>query len=158
MQSKYLEAFQTVAQEAKDSFELVGDCLLVEEIADDEFSKSIKTDSGEVKKIIFAEGAQKQINGLRADRPVFVKILLVGQGSPDDEGNIVPWDVNPGDICLVGATSIKKFSVFGKLVSYGEASLGLIRAQDIQARWFGQEAFDRFFGTLNQTVAPQVEP
>jgi co-chaperonin GroES (HSP10) len=147
--SKYLKAFQKLAEENKD-FELTGDCCLVEVIKDDE----LKTKGG----ILLAPSTSaRQVTGLSADKPTFVRILLVGKGYYDDETlEDRPLDVNPGDICLVGATSIKHFSVFGKLISYGETSLGLISAESVQLRFKGQEGYDRVFDLLNSAIEAEV--
>ncbi len=147
---KYLNAFQQTAAQHSSSFELIGEHLLVEVIPDEEF----KTKSG----LIMAAGTSHQVNSLVSDKPTFVRILMTGTGTPDDDGEMVKYDVEPGDICLVGAHSIKYFSVFGQLVTYGETRIGLTLAGEIQMRFKGQTGFDEFFGTLNQAVKKQVEP
>ncbi len=147
--SKYLPAFQKLAKEAPELFELIGDCLLIEVIPDDEF----KTKGG----LILASGNDRQVNGLQADKPTFVRVLLVGAGYYDDDTlEPVALDSSPGDIVLVGTTSIKKFSVFGKLMTYGEATLGLIRESDIQLRFKGEEGFDRTFELLNSSAEEEM--
>jgi co-chaperonin GroES (HSP10) len=152
-QSKYLEAFVAAGQEGKNLFQLVGDCLLVELIKDEEF----KTKSGI---ILQTELSKNQNNGLYADKPTFVRVLLVGNGyfDTDEDGKIkdVPLESKAGDIVLVGRTSIKQFSVFGKLVSYGETQIGLVREADVQLRFNGQEGFDRFFEIINSSLEGKV--
>jgi co-chaperonin GroES (HSP10) len=149
--SKYLDAFTAVAREHAAAFELVGDYLIVEVIPDEEF----KTKSG----LIMATSSGHQVNSITADKPTFVRVLMVGAGTPKDADStdLVKYDVDPGDICLVGAHSIKYFSVFGQLVTYGETRIGLTLAGEIQMRFKGQTGFDRFFGSLNQQVKTQVE-
>jgi co-chaperonin GroES (HSP10) len=148
--SKYLEAFKLAATESARHFELVGNNLLVEDIADNEF----KTKSG----LIISTGGVHQVNNITADKPTWLRVLMVGAGHPEDgTDELVKYDVEPGDIILVGAHSIKYFSVFGQLVTYGEAKLGLTIVEEIQMRFRGQEGFDAFFGTLNQATKAQVE-
>lgn len=151
--SEYLKAFQAAAAAEPDALTIIGDCLLVELIPDEEH----KTKSG----LVLASGAQNQINGLSADKPSFVRVLLVGAGYYNDAdgkiGEQVPLDSKLGDIVLVGRTSIKPFSVFGKLTNYGQATLGLIRESDIQIRFRGQEGYDRFFDALNRSVEKKME-
>ncbi len=148
--SKLLAAFQV--PDLNNYFELIGDILLVEEIPDEEF----KTKTG----LIIASGNKGQVNGLEADKPTFVRVLMVGQGYFDSSDKIekdIPCDSMPGDIVLIGRTSLKPFSVFGKLMTYGEAKIGICRESDIQARFRGEEAFERFFESINKALETQVE-
>lgn len=139
--SKYLTAFR---DSNKDNFQLIGDCLLVEVLKEDEF----KTKSG----LIIADSTGKQINGLSADKPTFVRVLLVGEGYYSEDDGDVKLDSQPGDIVLVGTTSIKRFSVFGPIVNYGDTSLGLIRESDVQMRFNGQDGFNAFFREANEAL------
>lgn len=153
MSDKYLKAFQAAIEAEPETMTVIGDCILVELIPDEEH----KTKSG----LVLAPGAQNQINGLSADKPSFVRVLVTGQGYYDDSDDkiekSVPLDSKPGDIVLVGRTSIKPFSVFGRLLNYGEKTLGLIRESDIQIRFRGQEGYDRFFDALNRAIEKKVE-
>jgi hypothetical protein len=162
MKSKYLKAFQQTAESQRPDYQLIGDFLLVELIPDDEF----KTKSGI---ILQTDLSKSQTNGIHTDKPTFVRVLMTGEGYFDDSDKMddedasegprtIPLESQPGDIALVGRTSIKFFSVFGKLVSYGETQLGLCRESDIQMRFKGQEGFDRFFGALNQATEATLEP
>lgn len=154
--SKYLGAFQAVKAESE--LQLIGEFLLIELIKDEEF----KTKSG---LIIQSAPSQRQVNGLSADKPTFARILAVGEGYYDDspptgavagtyavnEKNI-PLDSKPGQIVLVATGSVKPFSIFGKLINYGEIELGLTRESDIQARFESEEAFNRYFERLNAAL------
>jgi co-chaperonin GroES (HSP10) len=143
--SKYLTAFRDAN---KDNFKLIGDCLLIEVLKEDEF----KTKSG----LIIADSTGRQVNGLSADKPTFVRVLIVGEGYyNEDDGSDVRLDSQPGDIVLVGTTSIKRFSVFGPIVNYGDTSLGLIRESDVQMRFNGQAGFDAFFREANEALNGQ---
>jgi hypothetical protein len=156
--SKYLSAFQAIEKEAPDSFELIGDFLLVEEIKDEEFTKSIKADDGSIKKLILTEDtSRRQVNSISSDKPTFVRVLLAGKGYYNDETKEdVPLSVQPGDIILVGGTAIRWFSVFGKLMNYGDTRIGLAQESSIQKRFKGQEGFDKFFDTLNRCLETSV--
>jgi hypothetical protein len=137
--SKFLKAFETASRESSDSYQLVGDICVVEEIKDEDF----RTKSG----LVIASGPQRQVNGIAADKPSFVRVLIP---APSYE------DIAAGDICLVPSTSIRRFSVFGKLMSYGETTLGLINAESIQLRFKGQNGFERFFDTLNRAAEAEM--
>jgi hypothetical protein len=154
----YLPAFQSV--EADSELRLIGDFLLVEVIKDEEFSKQIKTDDGRVVSLSLNPDAnKKQVFGLSADKPTFIRILTVGPGFYDDENpeKTQSLESQPGQICLIASGSVKPFSVFGKLTSYGEVQLGLARESDIQARFESEEAFDRYFERLNRAVEGKVQ-
>lgn len=145
--SPYPKAFEKLA-ECREAFELIGDCILVEEIEDDEF----RTQGG----LIIASGT-KQINGVEADKPTFARVLWVGEGYYDDDsGKSIPLNVEPGDVILVGRHSIKRFSVFGSIL-YSGTRIGLTRESEIQLRFKGEAGYDRFFGTLNSAIKAQME-
>jgi co-chaperonin GroES (HSP10) len=129
--------------------------MLVEVIKDEEFEKKVTTDSGKVVGIIMNAdlSAKSQKGGLGADKPTFARVLMVGEGYDNEDGKEkLPLDSKPGDIILIPEASIKKVSVFGKLVSYGETTLGLVRDSEVQMRFSGSEAFDKFFELLNEKV------
>lgn len=138
----YLESFGKLNDERKGLFTLTGNCLLVEELPDEEF----KTDSG-----IIIAGNQRQVTGIQADKPTFVRILLVGEGYFDeDTKETIPCDSKQGDIVLIGAHGVRWFSVFGKFMNYGSGNrIGICRETEIQMHFQGQEGFDKTFNILN---------
>ncbi len=146
--SKYLKALTTVAQEAKASFRLLSDCLLVEILKDEEF----KTKSG----LILASGTKAQINGIDANKPTWIRILMVGEGFYDnaEDGSLklIPLETKPGDLALVGKNAIEPLSVFGRIAIYGETQLGFVRDSEIRMRFDGQEGFDKFFEVANSVL------
>jgi co-chaperonin GroES (HSP10) len=147
MSSKYLHGFQTVAREHSNLYQIQGDLLLVEVLKDEEF----KTKSG----LFISSGGAKQVNSLMQDKPTFVRVLDTGPGFYAEDGSDIPLDSKPGDILLVPSTSIKYFSVFGRLVNYGEISLGLVNDSQAQIRWPGEEAFNEYFERLNSNVSAE---
>lgn len=151
--SKYLTAFTKATAATKDVMKLYGGLLIVEPIDDAEF----KTKSG----LIIASN-DRQINGLTSDKPTFCRVLQVGEGyygEGDVNGKMdhTPVDVTPGDIVLVPATALKRFSVFGRMVTGGDSQLALTSEESIQAKFNGQEGFDAYFAALNQGLESQVE-
>lgn len=129
--SKYLDRFQRLAAEAKEAYQLIGDCLLVEEVSTGE----TRTAGG----IIIAESA-KNVDGFGQNKPTLVHILAVGEGyystETKDDGTeseiAVPLNVKVGDMALTGQMSVRWLSVFGPIVSEKEARIGLAREQDLQ--------------------------
>lgn len=140
-----LKRFQKLAAEGGKNYELIGDCLIVEKIPDEE----IKTSGG----IIIQQDKSRQQLGTFADkRPVWVRVLAVGEGFYSEKGDH-PLNVEVGDIALVGQHSTSWFSVFGKLKGYSTETIGLARESDIQLRFKGEEGFNAAFKLLNSGQA-----
>lgn len=158
MKKSYLHAFRQV--ETSSELQLIGDLLLVEVIKDEEFSKKVKTDDGREARIFFGtDSNQRKDFSFTADKPTFIRILATGEGYYDDEDpekQQIPLESKPGQICLIASGSVKPFSVFGKLINYGEVQLGLARESDIQARFENEESFGRYFERLNKALEGQV--
>lgn len=147
----HLPAFKKLSEDCADHFELVGDCLIVEEIPHEEQ----KTKGG-----VYIPTSKRigQVDGLEANRPTFVRVLAVGNGyyDPKDERDI-PLEVEVGDIILVGRMGIKWFSTFGPIVSSGEAQVGLTRESEIQLRFKGQHGYNACFAALKHAIeTPQA--
>jgi len=143
----YLEAFKKTKADAVDSYQLHGDHLLVEKLDQREMLP---------KSAIEIVDGGRQINTMSASKPVFARVLLVGEGyyDEDEDGKetITPCDVEEGDIILVGQNSIGQFSSFGKLNTYGKLEIGITRATEIMLKWRGSEGFDEFFKVLLDSV------
>lgn len=148
--SKYLEAFKAAATEARTSYHLIGDNLLVEEIPEEE----LKTKSG----IVIATGDKRMVDGVEANRPVFVRVLAVGEGyyrdsdKEDASPQVVPLDVEAGDIILVGKLSVAWFSAYGNVVTARGSRIGRCRESDIAQRFKGEEGYAKYFNTLSQIL------
>jgi hypothetical protein len=151
METKLQRAFKHLQEKCGDCFELVGDYLLVEEIPREE----VKSPSG----LIVSAPMDKisRVDGMEANRPIFVRVLLVGNGYYDtveEAGEkiekTIPLDVKVDDILLVGRLSVKWLSYFGPLVSSSKNNLGILREGEKQLRFFGDEAYQRVYDTLNK--------
>jgi co-chaperonin GroES (HSP10) len=147
-QSKYLNAFKSTA--TLDSYELVGDAILVERLPPEEK----KTKSG----IILDTGMDhKQIGTIGADKPQFVHVLAVGKGFYNDvTGEDVPLSVNPGDIILIGTNSVKWFSLL-EIANYEPYTIGLSRESEIQLRFKGPDSYEQYFEAINKNLESQME-
>jgi len=139
-QSKYLEAFKRAAEEVKESYQLNGGFVLVERIPQEEIQRK----SGLIIPI-----NDKQVNSLGANLPVFVHVLAVGEGYYKEDGTTQPTDVQPGDIILVGANSVKWFPVF-EVDNYQPFEIGLTDEQETQIKFKGPENYQRFVESLNR--------
>lgn len=150
--SKYLERFQAMTPEERARFQLIGDHILVEKI---EF-KERKTAGGIITSV---ESAQNQKGSLAQDRPVFVRVLMVGEGYFDDtaeEGaQDVPLNVEVGDICMVGGLSTKWFSDLD-IMDYRPYEIGYTQDKEVKLRFRGQEAYEKFFGFLSERAKKEV--
>lgn len=138
----FLPAFLAIQKELEQEFDLIGDYMLIEEMPPEE----AKTAGG----IHLATSAiDKQIDGLEANRPVFVRVLLVGKGFYDPKSEeIIPVDVAPGAIALVGRMSVKWLSVFGPIISARSQQLGLIRESDIQLHFKNADSQKKVYEML----------
>lgn len=145
--SRYLDQFKAMSEEAKDAYELYGDCLLVEKLKEPE---------RKIGSIILAT-ANGRTDTFGQDRPHFVRVLAIGKGFYDDKtGEDVALSVIPGDIILVGPMAVKYFSMFGDLGAYEPDSIGITRESEIQLRFKGEEGYGQVFGTLNKHAKTKV--
>lgn len=141
--ASFQSAFAALQESAADSFDLIGDALLVEELPKEE----LKSKGG----IILApQGKVSQVDGIEANRPTFVRVLAVGNGYVDSEGETVPVEANPGDIILVGRLSVNWFSTFGPLVSSAQCQLGITRECEIKLRFKGEAGYQKAYGILSE--------
>ena len=148
IKSKYLEAFQKLQAEHPESFELIGDCILVEGLPEEE----AKTASG-----LIISSTSRQADGFLQNRPAFYQVLLVGRGyySKDEETGeetTVPLNVQAGDIVLMGSQSVRRFSQFGPIIA-GETVLGLAREEEISMRFKGGAGYEQVCLTLLSNIS-----
>lgn len=149
--SKYLDYFVTNEATIREQMETIGNIIVVEKVKLPEQ----KTASG----IILAEAPRAQLNTLVSDRPAFYRVLHVGAGYFDaDTDADVPLNSRPGDIVLCASTSVKLFSSFPLLGAYEPDTIGITRDEDVQIRYKGQEAFERFLIGLDSHVKAQMVP
>lgn len=148
--SKFLKAFSEATKTCRDAYELVGDCILVEEIQLGDTVKEVARADGTKGRIILSAGEAKRTDGLEMNKPVFCRVLQVGEGWYDpDNKDIVPLEVNVGDVILVGRMSVNWFSVFGTLTSETGKQIGIVRENEIRCRWKGEDGYNAYFSCLN---------
>lgn len=141
MKSKYLDNFKRLAEEGREAYVLVGDCILVEELVE---ANEVKTKGG-----IVIQGTTGMRDGFEQNRPTFVRVLAVGEGYYDEDNKSVPLEARPGDIILVGALSVNWLSTFGPIVSIVKGErIGITREAEIQLRFKGQNGYDEVFRIL----------
>ena len=123
-------------------FQLIGSNMFVEPVAD----REIVSASG----IVIATPSEQQFGSLKADRPLFVRVLAVGPGydDPDDvDGAKIPLDSKPGDIFSVGQLSaVHWFSEFMGIPCGKEYQVGLMVEagnRHSQHGWGSDEKFDQ---------------
>jgi len=85
--------------------------------------------------------------------PTFVRILAMGPGYVDPDGEFTDLEVDVGDIVLVGKMSVNWFSVFGSLAYTSQHEIGITRENEIKLRFKGQDAYDTCFNYLNEFLA-----
>lgn len=145
--SQYLKPFQDLVQTSKSSYQLIGDCILVERVPVEEQ----KTASG----LILPVEIKGLVNTLASSAPIFVHVLSVGEGYFDEDGKDIPLNCKPGDIGLVGLASVQWFSVFD-IKGYKAYDIGLTRESEIKMLFKGQDGYDEAFGALNRGIESQM--
>lgn len=142
----YLSAFQQLKEKCVDNYALVGDNLLVEELPKEEYKSS-----GGI--VIASSINSRQLDSIEDNRPMLVRVLLIGNGYYDDEGKEVNLDTKPGDIILIGKLGVKWLSsIAGVFIQKESTRVGLTRESEIQMRFIGQEGFDKFTSTLKENM------
>lgn len=137
--SKYLNRFKSIDK----PFLLYGDTLIVERIPVEEK----KTASG----LFVGIETKNQINTLASERPMFVRVLSVGVGFYDDDGNEVKVDAEPGNIILVGDNSVKWFSDMD-IKDYQPYEIGFTRESEIKLKFNSKEDYESTFEGLSKNV------
>jgi co-chaperonin GroES (HSP10) len=147
--SKYLEFFLSNQESIKEMMETIGNIIVLEKIKLPE----MKTASG----IILAEAPKSQLGSLVADRPTFYRVVHVGEGYYKPETmETVPLNSQMGDIVLIASASVKHFSSFPLVGAYEADSIGIAADENVQIRFKGQEAFERFLVGLDAHVKGQL--
>ncbi len=127
--SSWLKPFQELTKEGKELYTLIGSALLVEKMPEDE----IKSKGG-----IVVATPDNYRETMGDSRPIWVRVLAVGEGYYDD-GNHIPIEAKAGDICLVGPVSCQWFSAFGGLPGYSPGEIGISREEEIRLRFSGDD-------------------
>lgn len=139
--TNYLDRFKRLSDFP--GFEIMGDTIVVEQLAEDE----IKTSSG----LVIATPDNHKTKNMSEKKSLFVRVLAVGKGYYDEDNDVdVPLDTRPGDICMVGQTSVLYFSVFGDLQDYEPEKIGITKENQIQMRFRGEGVYDAVFEALNR--------
>lgn len=142
--AKLINAFKSLNDVRKETFHLIGDICFVQVL-----DQEVKTKSG----LVLADHAKQIMNGVGPDKPTICRVLMVGEGEVDADGNDLPLEVNVGDIVIVGKHAVKIISSLGNTVLHEDKTeVGMIKAAEIQMRFFGEEAYKRVASILQETV------
>lgn len=147
--SRLLEAFKELKEKGSDYFELIGEFIIVEML---ENAEPPKSQGG----IYLAKSSSKQVNGMETNAPTLVRVLSVGQGFYNEDGEDVALSVEPGDICLVGKHSVRQISYLPGLPVTEIDSIGLIQESGINLRFKGQEGYDSAMKILSDKLGNNV--
>ena len=111
-------------------YTLRGDTAIVEELPREE----VTTKSG-----LFTHTSARSLEGYSSDKPMFVRVLQVGAGYKDDDGNTIECDFVTGDILLVGPIATVRWysDIFGIVANMAGCRLGVMQA-------FSENAFMTF--------------
>lgn len=154
MSDSFLSVFQKLAAQNNGDMTIVGDTLLVEPMQTGPATKEIKGPNGTMTKLILeTELTNRQIGSIQDDRPLYVRVLAVGNGFYDSqEGKDVPLDVQVGDILLMGKLSVRWLSTFGPLLREGDKQIGICRESDKILQFRGQDGYDRVNALLAEAA------
>ena len=132
---KLLEAFLKLASQPFCP-KLIADTLLVQVLQ----PRETKTKSG----LIMATGGSRQVDGMEANRPHWVKVLMCGPGyyNPETDED-TPLYVKPGNIVLVGRLATSHLSTFGPIVCSPENQLALCREAEVRMKYETEDDFNR---------------
>lgn len=153
--SKYLNAWRSTPEH---QFKFVGNITLVEVLPDTEFTKKIKTDSGETKSLYISGSTNgRQVTDINANKLTFCRVLQSGEGRYKEleDGTIedVPPSYSIGAILLVPADAVRYISVFGKIIAHGgETKIGLIDDNSVQGFAPTMSDFEEYCETKNKAL------
>lgn len=140
----YLERFKKISS---DDFQLYGDILVVEEFNSGPMTKAIQRADGSKVELVLDvgnAGGARQLNTMKEDKPLLVRVLLAGRGYYDAEkGTTTPLDEQPGDILEVPKISVSWRSELCGVVASEGTRLGIVKVSEILARYPGEAAFRR---------------
>lgn len=146
----FLTAFKNMKAKHADCYELIADTMIVEEIPPPEQ----KTKGGII--IPTTGGKMTQVTGMEMDRPVFVRVLDVGNGYYDEENDkLIDLGVVPGDVVLVGRVSAQRLSTFGPLVSESGRQLAITRESEVKLRFKSDADYDKCMQALAESLAEE---
>lgn len=136
--SKFVKVFKDLPESLRNSYELKRNFILVEKL-----NTEAKTKSG-----IIISTAQDQFGAVKDDLPDWARVLEVGEGYDDAEGNpdSTLLEVQPGNIVLIPKLSINYFSYFGSASGDSKAnSVGISTSDSAQMVFKDEESFNEFF-------------
>ncbi len=149
--SKALDKWQHAVKACEKEFELWSDLIIVECMVEEE--KKEKVTAGGI--IIPGDTETKQRSMMTVDdlKSNFVRVIAVGKGyykeGKDGEEEYTPLNVKPGDIVMLGETSVRWFSIFGEDVDLEQMfNIGLTREGEVHMVFRGQAGYDKFMKEL----------
>jgi hypothetical protein len=147
----YLPTFRLLNEIGRDLIDLDSDLLIVQKMPSEDYTMSVTGMDGTVKKLIVATPGDHVRRSIEEKAPTFVKVLYAGPGFFDDDTK-APIDLNskPGDILLVGASSVSWFSKLGPLENYDSETIGITREREVQIRFAGEQGYREVFRILNE--------
>lgn len=133
-----MNKFQKFFNQLADSnFVLKGSTLVIEVIEEE-----VTTSSG----IVIAESMDHKRNSMSENRINVGRVLMVGEGYMDDDGNPVPCDVQVGAYILLPKYSTQYVSVFPGLNAPTQNKIGLVKEGEILAYYPTEEDYNKAKG------------
>ncbi len=138
MESKYLERFKKVKN--IDDYVLRGDRLMLEVLPPPE----VKSNGG-----IIIQGSANQVNSSAAEQPTLAVVLKVGAGYSNEDGEVEPLELQPGNVVLISEMGLKYYSSYPGLQDFTPKKLALSRESEVHMYWDSIDAFLAYASKLN---------
>lgn len=139
-----LQKFQSASKHIK----LTGDYVLVEEIQQaQELSKEIKREDGTVagRLILNTESSgSRQLDTYAENKPLFLRILAVGEGFVGPDGDNIKADAKPGQIIWVSPLSVSWLSNWAGLLTDKNQRVGFMPVSVRLGSFDSDEAFEAY--------------
>lgn len=137
-----VETFLKAKEEFKEGVRLIGDVILVEAMPEPEIKKG---------SIIVSSGNTKALDGITANLPIFVRVLLVGPGYYNEEtGADVPLEIKAGNIIQVGRQAVDFFGAFGSILRGKDTGVGITRSDAARIVFENDETYNSFFESISK--------
>jgi co-chaperonin GroES (HSP10) len=116
--TKAQQIFSSLAE--ANLYELRGDCMIVEELPTEE----VTTKGG-----LIVASARNSYEQHKADKPMFVRVLQIGNGWTDEDGRGHEVDFKPGQILLVGPLATVRFfaDILGVVSNVADMRIGVMQ-------------------------------
>lgn len=139
IESKFLEKFKRLQENASDKFSLIGGKILIERIDEPE----LKTEGG----LIIGNYKSQKVTAHDKKSELGI-VLLVGSGYMDEKGEEIPVDIKAGEIIML-PSNVSYYSTFPGLTGVTENILGIVQESHVFFKFGSIDDFKTCSQVLN---------